>query len=82
MITIRIVEEAARGARVIVCSCFALSDRLVRARAREGASLPDVLAETGAGSACGACRLAIARVHAGERGVPPPCRARLTATAA
>jgi bacterioferritin-associated ferredoxin len=67
---------------VIVCSCFALSDRLVRARAREGVSLPEVLAETGAGSACGSCRLAIARVHAGERGVPPPCRARAAANAA
>jgi bacterioferritin-associated ferredoxin len=67
---------------VIVCSCFAISDRLVRARAREGVSLPAVLAETGAGSACGACRVAIARVHAGEPGTPPPCRARATATAA
>jgi bacterioferritin-associated ferredoxin len=67
---------------VIVCSCFAVSDRLVRARAREGVSLPDVLAQTGAGSACGTCRIAIARVHAGEPGTPPPCRARATATAA
>ena len=67
---------------MIDCSCYALSDRFVRARAREGVSLPDVLAETGAGSACGACRLAIAQVHAGERGTPPPCRVRATATAA
>jgi len=62
--------------RVIVCSCFNVSDRLVRARARDGASLHAVLAETGAGSACGACRLAIARLHAGERAEPAPCHAR------
>ncbi len=58
---------------MIVCSCFAVSDRMVRARAREGARLADVLAETGAGSACGACRLAVARIHAGEHAVLPPC---------
>jgi bacterioferritin-associated ferredoxin len=60
--------------RMIVCLCFGVSDRLVRERAREGVSLGAVLEETGAGSACGACRLAIARIHAGERAVPAPCR--------
>jgi bacterioferritin-associated ferredoxin len=69
---------------VIVCSCFAVSDRIVRARAREGAALAAVLAETGAGSACGACRLAIARLHAGERVERAPCAgaARALASAA
>lgn len=61
---------------MIVCLCFAVSDHQVRARAREGASLAAVLEDTGAGSACGACRLAIARIHAGEPAAPAPCRAR------
>ncbi len=58
---------------MIVCLCFGVTDRLVRERARDGASLCAVLEETGAGSSCGACRLAIARVHAGERAAPPAC---------
>lgn len=67
---------------MIVCSCFAISDRQVRARAREGASLLQVLAETGAGSACGCCKLAIARIHAGEQvDALPPCAARARAAA-
>ena len=61
---------------MIVCVCFAISDRLVRERARAGVSLAAVLEETGAGSACGACRLALARIHSGERAEPPPCGAR------
>jgi bacterioferritin-associated ferredoxin len=61
---------------MIVCVCFGISDRLVRQRAREGVSLEVVLAETGAGSACGCCRAAMARVHAGEAAAPPPCAAR------
>jgi bacterioferritin-associated ferredoxin len=66
---------------VIVCSCFAVSDRLVRARAREGAPLAAVLTETGAGSACGACRLAIVRIHAGEAVEQAPCAAARTVLA-
>jgi bacterioferritin-associated ferredoxin len=60
---------------VIVCLCFAVSDHRVRARAREGRTVADVLRETGAGSSCGACRLAIARIHAGEAVARAPCRA-------
>jgi bacterioferritin-associated ferredoxin len=63
------------GARVIVCICFNISDRLVRDRAREGRSLHELLEETGAGSACGACRLAVARVHAGEKVEAASCAA-------
>lgn len=66
---------------MIVCSCFAVSDRLVRARAREGVPLSSVLAETRAASACGACRLVIARIHAGERPEAPPCAAARAALA-
>jgi bacterioferritin-associated ferredoxin len=58
---------------MIVCLCFDVSDRLVRERARQGRSLGEVLEETGAGSSCGACRLAIARIHAGERVDTVPC---------
>jgi bacterioferritin-associated ferredoxin len=58
---------------VKVCICFDVSDRLVRERARAGVPLEAVLAETGAGSACGQCRLAMARIHAGERVEGPPC---------
>jgi bacterioferritin-associated ferredoxin len=65
---------------MIVCVCFGVSDRLVRQRAREGASLGAVLEETGAGSACGACRLAIAKLHSGEvAAAPPPCLTRRVA---
>lgn len=66
---------------MIVCLCFNVSDRLVRERARHGASLGAVLEETGAGSACGACRLVVARVHAGERAVLAPCRSHSQANA-
>ncbi len=55
---------------MIVCLCFGVSDRLVRERARHGVSLGAVLEET---TACGACRLAIARIHAGERAAPALC---------
>lgn len=58
---------------MIVCLCFSVSDRLVRERARHGVSLGAVLEETGAGSACGTCRLAIARIHAGARAEPTVC---------
>jgi bacterioferritin-associated ferredoxin len=58
---------------MIVCVCFGVSDRLVRERARDGVSLGAVLEETGAGSSCGACRLAIARIHSGERAAQPAC---------
>jgi bacterioferritin-associated ferredoxin len=51
---------------MIVCSCFNVSDREIRERAREGSSLKEILEETGAGSSCGICQLAIARVRAGE----------------
>lgn len=58
---------------MIVCLCFGVSDRLVRERARAGVSLGTLLEETGAGASCGTCRLAIARIHAGERATPAPC---------
>jgi bacterioferritin-associated ferredoxin len=56
-----------------VCVCFNVSDRLVRERARAGVPFEAVLAETGAGSACGQCRFAMARIHAGEKVESAPC---------
>jgi bacterioferritin-associated ferredoxin len=64
---------------VKICICFNISDRLVRDRAREGIPLEAVLEETGAGSACGRCRFAIARVHAGEAVAAPLCAGRAAA---
>jgi bacterioferritin-associated ferredoxin len=50
---------------VIVCVCKGVSDRRIRAEAAAGHSLDEVLRRTGAGSSCGQCRFAIARiVHA------------------
>jgi bacterioferritin-associated ferredoxin len=61
---------------MIVCVCKNVSDRTIRARAAEGATLGEILEETGAGSGCGTCRLAVARIHAGERVEAPPCMRR------
>jgi bacterioferritin-associated ferredoxin len=61
---------------VIVCVCFNVSDRRIRELTQQGASLAEVVAQTGAGTACGSCRLALARVHAGERVAAAPCARR------
>jgi bacterioferritin-associated ferredoxin len=62
-----------RRSRLILCICFGVSDRAVRQRASEGVPLDAVIRETGAGSACGMCLQAIARVHAGEAAARPRC---------
>lgn len=68
---------------MIVCLCFNVSDALVRRRAAEGASLRQVIAETGAGTACGCCVAALAKVHAGGAAAAPACaRAQAHAPAA
>jgi bacterioferritin-associated ferredoxin len=69
------IVTSTREPLVILCVCFNISDRAVRDRAQEGASLHAVMEETGAGSACGACRLAVARVFAGAQAVSAPCAA-------
>lgn len=51
---------------MIVCVCRNVSDGAIRAGARAGKSLEAVLRQTGAGSGCGTCVLAIARIHAAE----------------
>ena len=51
---------------MIVCVCRNVSDFAIRAGARAGKPLEAVLRETGAGSGCGTCVLAVARSHAAE----------------
>ncbi len=51
---------------MIVCVCRNVSDSAIRAGARAGKPLEAVLRETGAGSGCGNCVLAVARIHAAE----------------
>ncbi len=64
---------------MIVCCCFNVSDGQIRERARRGFSLKEILDDTGAGSSCGICQLAIARVRAGEPSTPAHSCARRTA---
>ncbi len=47
---------------MIVCVCRGITDRRIRDEAADGSSLDEVLARTGAGSSCGTCRFAIARL--------------------
>jgi bacterioferritin-associated ferredoxin len=68
-----------RPTAMIVCSCFNVSDGEIRERARQGLSLNEILEETGAGSSCGICQLAIARVRAGDSGTPAHRCTRRTA---
>jgi bacterioferritin-associated ferredoxin len=51
---------------VIVCVCKGISDRRIREEAAAGHSLDQVLHRTGAGSSCGSCVFAIARMVAEE----------------
>jgi len=52
-----------------VCICNDVSDRVIREHARAGASLEQILRATKAGSSCGQCLLAVARIHAAEAAV-------------
>jgi bacterioferritin-associated ferredoxin len=52
-----------------ICLCKDVSDRTIKELARAGASLEQVRAATGAGSGCGQCLLAVARLHAMETAV-------------
>ena len=51
---------------MIVCVCRGISDRQLRAEAAAGHSLEQVMHRTGAGSSCGTCRFAIARLVSDE----------------
>lgn len=47
---------------MIVCVCKGITDRRIREEAAAGRSLEEVLRRTGAGSSCGSCVFAIARI--------------------
>jgi bacterioferritin-associated ferredoxin len=64
------------GARVKVCLCNDVSDRTIREHARAGATLEQILSATGAGSGCGQCLLAVARIHMAEAAVASERSAR------
>lgn len=49
---------------MIVCVCKGITDRRIREEASAGRSLEEVLRRTGAGSSCGSCVFAIARIVA------------------
>ncbi len=67
---------------MIVCVCRNVSDAAIRAGARAGMSLDAVLRETGAGSGCGTCVLAVARIHAAEARAAAAAPAEVAARAA
>ncbi|BDG01787.1 (2Fe-2S)-binding protein [Anaeromyxobacter oryzae] len=51
---------------MIVCVCRGVTDRQIRQEAAAGHALDEVFRRTGAGSSCGTCRLAVARLVAME----------------
>jgi len=54
---------------VIVCHCRAVSDRVIRASIREGATtLDEVAAETGASACCGGCEPTVTQILDEELG--------------
>jgi bacterioferritin-associated ferredoxin len=54
----------------LLCHCFRVSDRTVRAEAARGVSCPEELAERcGAGAGCGGCVDALAEVLRAHRDV-------------
>ena len=53
---------------MIVCSCHAVSDSILRKLAHTGASLEDVQRLTAAGTACGCCQSAVRELVKSERG--------------
>jgi bacterioferritin-associated ferredoxin len=60
---------------VLVCHCFAVNERAVRAAVVEGArTVDDVVARCGAGGRCGGCRPLVADLL-DEVGVGLPVRA-------
>jgi bacterioferritin-associated ferredoxin len=67
---------------VIVCLCKAVSDGRVRAARDAGARTVEAIgASTGAGTCCGCCRPAIARILAESPGGTHPCVASAPAAA-
>jgi bacterioferritin-associated ferredoxin len=56
---------------MIVCCCHAVSDRTLREAAAAGLSHDEIESATGAGTACGVCREAVADIVTQSHG---PCR--------
>jgi bacterioferritin-associated ferredoxin len=54
-------------ARMIVCVCRGVSDRELRGAVRAAQTLEDVMRVTGAGTDCGCCLPALARIAAAAR---------------
>jgi len=68
---------------LIVCSCYAVTDREIRRLAREGARSPRQLAKAcGAGSACGGCRPSVRAILAEAAPAPAEPEAALSLSAA
>jgi bacterioferritin-associated ferredoxin len=65
---LRIHRKFGAGAEtMIVCICRGLTDRRVREEAAAARSLDELFERTGAGSSCGLCKLAVARIAAAEQ---------------
>jgi bacterioferritin-associated ferredoxin len=56
---------------VIACLCHAVSERVIRAAAEAGSSPEDIARSTGAGTTCGCCADAIARIIRERAGCRP-----------
>ncbi len=55
---------------MIVCHCRAVSDRVIRARIRQGATtLGALTAETGASNCCGGCEPTVSKILHEELGL-------------
>ncbi len=52
---------------MIVCSCYAISDKELREAAASGVTLKEIEAEIGAGTECGVCRPDIVKIFAAQR---------------
>lgn len=52
---------------MIVCICKGVTDQQIRQQAADGHSLDEIFRRTTAGSGCGTCRLAVARLVAETR---------------
>jgi bacterioferritin-associated ferredoxin len=67
---------------MIVCVCRGITDRRLRQEAAAGHDLEEVFARTGAGSSCGICKLAMARLVAEEHARQAALAAEKTPAAA
>jgi bacterioferritin-associated ferredoxin len=67
---------------VKICVCRDVSDGLLREAVRCGGTVEDVIATTGAGSDCGACEGALARIAQAARTERVELRCSPTARAA